>query len=242
MLRSLLLSSDDKTIRLLVRAFQDLKVEVEHCGESCVALAQAVESRYDAFVVDDGIEDAQMVLQKLVELPSCNKGVRIALAEPVSTLRAMSNASAQVILYKPLSPERIRHGLRAVRNLMARDRRRGVPRIQTMLGARMGARQSKSAGQRVLIADLSESGAAVHCMLSEVPVSGGVKLEFALPGDPELIHMEAELVWQDNQGRAGLRFMNMSSHARQLLVEWLREQIALGPKPRPANAAARAGR
>lgn len=237
MLRSLLLSSDDKTIRLVVRAFKDLEVEVEHCLESCVALAQAVESRYDAFIVDDGVEDAQMVLQKLIQLPSCTKSVRIALAEPVSTLRAMSNGNAQVVLYKPLSPERVRHGLRAVRNLMARDRRRGVPRIPTMLGARMSARHTKNVGQRVLIADLSETGAAVHCMLSEVPVSGGVNLEFALPGDPELIHMEAELVWQDNQGRAGMRFLNMSSHARQVLVEWLKENIALGPKARAATAA-----
>jgi hypothetical protein len=241
MLRSLLLSTDDKTIRLVGRVFKDLQVEVEHCRESCVALAHAVEIRYDAIIIDDCVEEAQMVLHKLTELPSCNKCVRIVLAEPVGTMSAISNSSAQVILYKPLSPERVRHGLRAVRNLMARDRRRGASRVPTMLAARMSARHARGAGQRVLVADLSESGAAVHCMLSEVPVSGGVSLEFALPGDPELIHVNAELVWQDNQGRAGLRFLDMPSYARRLLAEWLKQHIVAKGSSRPPNAA-RAGK
>jgi hypothetical protein len=70
---------------------------------------------------------------------------------------------------------------------------------------------------------LSESGAAIHFEAGDLPASTILNLDFALPGSPDRVHATAELVWQDNQGAAGLRFLDMPSFARKQLAEWLKE-------------------
>ena len=227
MLRSLLLSRDATTVRMVARGFKDLEVEVEHFSEATTALSHAIKSPYDAVVVDDQVEEACIVLEKLIALPACNKSVRIVLAEPVALLNTVFKTGTQVIIYKPLSAERVRHGLRAVRNLMARDRRRSTKRVVTMLSARVSPRQARGSSRQVLVADLSDSGAAIHCEAGDLPASGNLNLEFTLPGDPELIHATAELVWQNDEGAAGVRFLDMPSYARKRLTQWLKEQPAV---------------
>jgi hypothetical protein len=223
MLRSLLLSRDESTIRIVARSFKDLEVELEHYSDVKVAVKKSSEARYDAIVVDDDVEDARLLLERVMELASCNKAVRIALADPSAKMDAVFKVGTQIIIYKPLSTERVRHGLRAVRNLMARERRRGAKRIHTMIAARMSPRNSRGTSKQVLIADLSESGAAINFEAGDLPASTILNLDFALPGSPERLHATAELVWQDNQGAAGLRFLDMPSFARKQLSEWLKE-------------------
>ena len=223
MLRSLLLSRDDGTVRIIARSFKDLEVELEHYSDVKIAVQKLAELRYDAILVDDEVEDARTLLERVMELPSCSKAVRIALAEPSAKMDAVFKVGTQIIIYKPLSTERVRHGLRAVRNLMARERRRGSKRVHTMISARMSPRNSRGTSRQVLIADLSESGAAIHFEAGDLPASTILNLDFALPGSPERVHATAELVWQDNEGAAGLRFLDMPSYARKQLTEWLKE-------------------
>jgi len=40
----------------------------------------------------------------------------------------------------------------------------------------------------------------------------------------EIIHATAELVWQDDEGAAGVRFLDMPSYARKYLLQWLKIQ------------------
>src|SRR5947209_1791543 len=126
MLRSLLLSNDRNTVRVIGRVFKDLEVEMDYCEETESALSQAVEHHYDAIIIDDCMDEPHVALQKLIDLPSCSTAVRIVLSDPASVLHAVFRANTQVVVYKPLSPDRVRHGLRAVRNLMTRERRRGT--------------------------------------------------------------------------------------------------------------------
>jgi len=222
MLRSLLLSSDDNAARVITRIFKDLEVECEHCTDATRALQLIAKHRYDAVVIDDSIEQASMVLEKLIEAPGYSKSVRILLVDS-SCSSLTSKGSAQISLYKPLSPERVRHGLRAVRNLLARDRRRGAKRVPTMLSARI--RHGRASVTKVFISDLSDSGAAVQCTDGGLP-SGNIHIDFSIPDDPDRIHVVAELVWQDSEGTAGVRFSDMASSARKRLTEWLKQEGA----------------
>lgn len=237
MLRSLLITRDEPTLRIVARVFKDLEVELDHVSESAAALSHVATSSYDAIVVDDHVKDAHIVFEKLIELSSSNKSVRIVLADPAAVMHPVFKAGTQVILYKPLSADRVRHGLRAVRNLMARERRRGAGRVPTTIPARISPRQAKGAVKQVRIADLSESGAAIHCESGDMPSCGSVNLEFALSDSPELIHATAELVWRDDQGAAGVRFLDMPTEARKRLAQWLKEKA----KAKPHAMASRAG-
>src|SRR5438552_14415390 len=150
MLRSLLLSRNDNTVRMIDRGFKDLEVDLEPCSESDLFLLRAFETRYDAIVLDDHVEDAPAVLAQVLGFATCSKSVRIVLAEPKAAMHSVFKTGTQIVLYKPLSTERLRQGLRAVRNLMARERRRGGARVSTMVPARVSPRHAKSAAVQVL--------------------------------------------------------------------------------------------
>ena len=234
MLCSLLLTGDENAARVISRVFRDLGVDCHHLSDSAAALQTVAKRRFDAVVIDDCIDEAGAFLAKLLETPGYSKSVRIVLADPQSSASVAFKGSSQIVLYKPLSAERVRHGLRAVRNLMARDRRRGAQRVSTMLRARL--RHGRAAGGQVFISDISDSGAAIQCSDGSLP-TGNLHLDFSLPDDPDRIHITAELVWQDNQGAAGIHFRDMASHARKRLAQWLKEEAAKNSKDRSALAA-----
>jgi hypothetical protein len=222
MLRSLLLTPDENTIRVIGRVFKDLEVELEHFSEPSAALACATKNRFDAIVIDDAISQITPLLNKFLDLPSCNKSVRIVLAEADSAMDPIFKAGTQIILYKPLSTDRVRQGLRAVRNLMARDRRRGAKRVRAMLQARM--RFGRMSLSQILISDISDTGAALRCEPADLQSCGKMSLELALTGEHDSVHATAELVWQDNEGNAGVHFIDMASGDRKRLARWLSKQ------------------
>lgn len=226
MLRSLLLSRDDGTIRIVTRCFRNLDVELEHCPEITAALQKASEVRYDALVIDDEIEDARKALARMLELPTCGKSVRIALVESDVKMDAIFKSGTQVILYKPLSTDRVRHGLRAVRNLMARERRQGAQRVPTTIAARLTPRGKRGSARPVVITDLSESGAAITFEGKDLPSSALFGLEFALPDNPERMHASVALMWRNNQSAAGLHFVDIASYTRKQLMDWLKESAS----------------
>lgn len=235
MLRSLLLSRNESTVRMVARGFKDMEVDLEHCSDYDDFLARALETRFDAIVVDDDFEEAQAALLEIHGYSTCSKAVRIVLAEHKIAMPAIFKTGSQIVLYKPLSSERVRQGLRAVRNLMARERRRGTKRVPAMVPARMSARHARLAVVQVLLTDVNEFGAAIRFERGDLPTTNGLNLEFALPGSSNRIHCLAEVVWQDFQGSGGLRFLDMPAVARQQLMEWLRQQ-----KSARQSAAARA--
>jgi c-di-GMP-binding flagellar brake protein YcgR len=102
----------------------------------------------------------------------------------------------------------------------------------------MSPAHSRGSSKQITITDLSETGAAIRCDLDQLPASGGVNLDFSLPNEPEIIHATAELVWQDNKERAGIRFLDMPSHARKQLARWIKEH----PSKAGRTIAARAGK
>ena len=51
-LKSLLLSSDDKTVRVLRRVLSDLEIGVELCSEAEAAIRKITRQRFEAIIVD----------------------------------------------------------------------------------------------------------------------------------------------------------------------------------------------
>lgn len=223
MLRSMLLSRDENTVGIVSRVFRELDVELDHYSEVRLALSHATKVHYDAIVIDDCTEEAALVSKELIELPNNGKSVRIVLAEPNSRTGPVFKAGIQIVLYKPLSADRVRHGLRAVRNLIASDRRVGGNRVRTSLQARV--KGGRTGTQQAEIADLSETGAAIHLTTNQMLTTRNLQMDFLLPDDPERILVTGELVWQDNKGSAGIRFIDMAISSRKRLAHWIHEHL-----------------
>ncbi len=217
MLSALVLSKEETVIRVISRVFKDLGVEVEQFVDQKLALRKVSAKKFDAIVADDEIDCAIQLLESARDLPLCRKSVRILLAGGAAATGSSFQGATQIVLYKPLSAERVRHGLRAVRNLMAQERR-SFKRVRVEMQARLSF--GKVTNRQVAIEDLSDSGAAIHSD-NPLPASAQLTFECTLPDFNETIKAKGEIVWQDPHGGVGIRFLDMPAHSRKRLVEWL---------------------
>lgn len=81
-LKSLVVCSDDKIIRVLRRVLGDLDINLELCSESQSALRKLTRQRFEAIIVDCEAKGASDVLRSARSAP-CNKfAVAVAIVEP----------------------------------------------------------------------------------------------------------------------------------------------------------------
>jgi PilZ domain len=242
MLSALLLCGEDATVRTVTRVFKDLGVDVDACVDQKNAIRKMTAKKFDAIVADDEINGATLTLEAALDLPLCRKSVRIILAGEPDSVGLAFQRGTQIVLYKPLSAERVRHGLRAVRNLMAQERRGGFKRVRVELQAKLS--YGKFSGKPITVEDLSDSGAAIRSE-NALPTSARLGFECLLPSSREPIKAKAEVVWQDTRGGVGIRFLDMPAQSRKRLVEWLTSQInpdqTLESDEAPIKSAAKAG-
>ena len=233
-MRALLLSQDASAVRVLTRLLRDLNIAVDHHTDPHFAVQQLVQETFDSVIIDaDKPEDAAVVLQTMGKLPPGRTRLLMVLANAQNAVHFSFVKGAHIALYKPISIERVGLALRAVRNLIARERRRGTERIPVEVPASLGR---EGGGTPVTIVDLSEGGAAIRCT-QPVPSSGLLTLHCVLPGAANPFMGAAEVVWQDTQDQSGLRFVNLTSAARKMLSDWVKNQPRNNPKPARSTAA-----
>ena len=123
-LKSLLLCSDDKIVRVLRRTLGDLDISVELCASSEIALRKLTRERFEAIIVDCAGPGAAAVLRSARSAPCNKRAIAVAILDPEIGLRSAFEIGAHFILYKPVSVERSKSSFRAARALMKKERRR----------------------------------------------------------------------------------------------------------------------
>ena len=125
-LKSLLLCSDEKIVRVLRRVLGDLDIAVDLCRDADAALRKLTRQRFEAIIVDTTDDGASDVLRS-ARIAPCNKqAVAVAIVEPIIGLKAVFKIGAHFVLYKPVSSERAKSSFRAARALMKSERRRNT--------------------------------------------------------------------------------------------------------------------
>jgi c-di-GMP-binding flagellar brake protein YcgR len=72
--------------------------------------------------------------------------------------------------------------------------------------------------------NISESGIAI-VLREALPKGATPRLQFSLPETTRKFELEAEVVWADLKGRAGLRFHNVPAESQDHLERWLDERL-----------------
>ena len=222
-LKSLVLCSDDKIVRVLRRVLGDLDINLELCPESEAALRKLTRQRFEAIIVDCAAKGASDVLRSARSAP-CNKfAVAVAIVEPEIGLRAAFGLGAHFVLYKPVSSERAKSSFRAARALMKSERRRNV-RVAVQIPVMMSS-PDLGGSMKVNTVDVSEGGMAVSFPKGRRP-TGRWQISFTLPGTEHSLDLSAEFAWEGSSAQAGLRFLEASPAATQKLREWLQQNSA----------------
>jgi len=218
-LKSLLLSSDEKIVRVLRRTLGDLDIEVEVCADAERALRKLTRHRFEAIIVDCCDKGSADVLRS-ARGALCNKrAVAVAILNQGMGLRSVFDLGAHFVLYKPFSGERAKASFRAARALMKRERRRNS-RVTVQIP--VGLKNSISgASMKVTTTDVSEGGMAVRLSGRSRP-TGRWQVTFTLPGADVALELAAEFAWEGSGALAGLRFVDVAPEVSRRLREWLK--------------------
>jgi CheY-like chemotaxis protein len=217
-LKSLLLCSDEKIVRVLRRTLGDLDISVEHCASSEIALRHLTRGRFEAIIVDCADPGAAEVLSVVRASPCNQRAVAVAILDPDAGLRSAFELGANFILYKPVTAERAKSSFRAARALMKKERRRNS-RIPVQIPVQMSSRES-GVRFKVNSTDLGEGGLAVSLPRRSKP-QGRWELSFTLPGSTRELEVDAEFAWEGSGTQVGMRFQDPSPAVVGQLREWL---------------------
>jgi DNA-binding NarL/FixJ family response regulator len=229
-LKSLLLCRDPLVLQTLRRLLDEMGVEVEVCSELEFGMEMFSRKKFDAVIVDMEMRGAGDVMKALRRTASNKNMVTFALIDGRAHLKTAFEMGANFVVHKPISPERAKLTMRAAHNLMRRDRR-NLNRHNLQVVASLtfeGGAQIQS-----IVTDLSDTGMSV--ILAE-PLPGGrtMRITLPLPGTQKTIEGFGELVWADEQTRAGIRFVQLPQISqKQLLTEWLKHFTSFGVPTRP---------
>jgi len=234
-LTSLLVCADAEAVQVLSRIFQDLSIEVETCGDPHAAQIRIDEQHFDALVVDCQDEPGAAALIKCVRnSPSHRNSIVIGLVNARNQVKDIFTQGANFLLYKPVSRERALHSIHAARGLLRQERR-----VQRRIPAHASAAVSYPGKEdaAATIVELNESGLGIRTT-DQLPPSGKVYFQFALPGQESVIRLAGEVMWRNAAGRVGVRFVNVPQVSKRALQRWVQEQSAEGTNDRSVSKAA----
>ena len=221
-LDSLLLSQDPELVRVIRPTLEKLSIEVEICHEARKAADILISEKFDAVIVDcDDLQGGMGVLQGLRATPSNKNSVTFAILNGHrTTTQEAFGMGANFVLQKPISALNASRCFHAALNFMMKERRRYF-RHPVKMQVRIVLDDKKV---NATSTNISESGIAL--MLREaLPKGATPRLQFALPDTDLTFDMEAEVVWADVKGRAGLRFREVPKDCQQHLENWLDDQL-----------------
>ena len=220
-LQSLVLSNDEKILRVLRRVLSDLEIDVEHVTDAEAAIRRLTRERFEAVIVDCHREETAAHVLRSARSAVCNKrAVAVAIIEGKQAVRGAFDLGAHFVLYKPISMERAKASFRAARALMKCERRRNA-RIPVEIPVTLVFRDDQ---QQAVTSDFSEGGVAVLSQ-RQAKHTGPLKVLFTLPGSEQQIECAAEIAWQNAGRQTGIRFTDVSSESRHHIQHWLAQQL-----------------
>jgi hypothetical protein len=220
-LKSLLLSSDEKTVRILRRVLSDLEIDVEQCCAAEDAIRRITRQRFEAIIVDGAnAEEARSVLAAAKAAPVNKRALAIVLVEGSVGLKGGFEMGAHFVLHKPFAVERAKGSFRAVRALMKRERRvqMRVP-VQIPVDCQGSSNQSKAK-----TIDICEGGMAIQ-FSGRVGKESVLLFSFRLPGTDSGLELRGELAWEGGGNQAGVRFKDPTEAQLKTLRQWLKGQL-----------------
>src|SRR5215469_1780825 len=221
-LKSLVLCSDEKIVRVLRRVLGDLEIDMDLCSNSDSVLRRLTRQRFEAIIVDCAADGAADVLGSARSAPCNKQAVAVAIVEPQIGLKAIFNLGAHFVLYKPVSSERAKSSFRAARALMKSERRRNI-RVPVEIA--VVVRTTGIGGNiKVSTVDLSEGGMAVSMPQGRRPTNP-LQISFTLPGSDRPLELGAEFAWEGSSRQAGLRFIQTPPDSARELKEWLKRNF-----------------
>lgn len=222
-LLTLLVSNDASASEIVSRVLPPSGIALEHFSDSSTALDRLHQQRFDALIIDfdgdfDSAPAANEIFHEAKKLNSGNLPVTVALLAERAKARDILTTGAHFILYKPLTEEKVKRGLRAAIALLKRERRCA---FRVPVQAPMELTTDDGRKLEGILLDLSETGMEV---LTAEPQSRETRLKFhfQLPDGGLDVDARGEVAWSRPNGETGVRFVELTEVTKEELKSWVR--------------------
>ena len=220
-LEALLVSRDPDTLRVLRSALGKLDITVEVCTGAEAASEILAAKKFDAIIIDcDDMHGGIGILQQVRKERSNKTSVTFAILNGLTDVRTVFQMGAGFVLQKPITITNALRSFHAAYGLMHRERRRY---FRLPVDIRVTLIFGRAQEMQVTACNLSEGGMAVQAVAG-LPADVA-RVKFALPGTDVTLSPKAELAWSDAAGRGGVRFLELTSTAREQLENWLLQKM-----------------
>lgn len=225
-MRALIVTTDDAVLGVFGPPLQEVRVEVQRCGDATSARQHLDATNYDVVVLDcDDLENGCQLLDDLRRSEANKNTIVIAVLNGATTVMHAFDVGANFVLKKPPKPEDVHRHLEQALRLMKRERRRYF-RYACFMPVLLTC--GELLDHQAQAVNLSEGGMSVR--------TGGTKLEaehvhvmFTIPGDVDPIRVQGRVAWQDATGKAGIRFVGIGESELKRLQQWAaRQPISIG--------------
>lgn len=216
-LQALLVSTDDSAADVLSRVLSGFGIATDRSSDPETTLVRIQQQRFDALVVDfENPAAAEQVLLEAKKLGSCP--LSVALVADQSKVRQILSGGAHFVLYKPVSEEAAKAGLRAAAALLSRERRRAF-RVPVQAPVEI----TLSEGRKVdgILLDLSETGMDVLTAEPQAKAST-LAFHFTLPDGTVEVEAHGQVAWANPNGQTGVRFLDVPETVKDQLKRWLK--------------------
>ena len=217
-LLALLISTDDSACEILGRVMPAFGIAMERFSDLATAIDRIRQQKFDALIID--FEDAKAAAEVFEEGRRLNSGnplVTVALVAERRKARDILSGGAHFVLYKPLSEDKAKAGLRAVTALLNRERRRAY-RVPVQAPVELTLPDTRKL--EGILLDLSETGMDV--LTAEPQASGSLlKFRFELPDASLEIDAHGQVAWANPNGQTGVHFLDLDESIKTQLQVWL---------------------
>jgi PilZ domain len=217
-LSSMVVSRDWQEVSVLECILGGLHIGVDVVDDADRARTKLAKSKIDALIIDCDLTGTSGFLRTLHDKQQ--NSVPLVIVSGSSGRDHLEATGASFVFEKPISVEQAVHTLSAARNMIM-DGRLHYHRqaLQIPVSLSCGSKTRLDAQ----LTNISQGGVALRAD-SPVPVTGPVRLSFALPGTGTPLRLLGKVAWMDKQGNAGIRFVQISGRAKRDLQLWLERQ------------------
>ena len=221
-LHALLVSTDDSAADVLGRVLPTFGIAMDRSSDPETTITRIQQQKFDALIVDfDHPEMAEAVLRQAQKLGT--EPLSIALVADTAKVREILSGGAHFVLYKPLSEDAAKAGLRAAAALLSRERRRAV-RIPVQAPVEITLPDTRKLDGILL--DLSETGMDVLTAEPQIPGSL-LAVHFKLPDGGLEVGAHGQVAWANPNGQTGVHFVDLTETTAAALKTWL-QSVATG--------------
>jgi len=217
-LQSLLVSTDDSAADVLGRVLPTLGIAMDRSSDHETTITRIQQQKFDALIVDfDNPEVAKDVLRQARTLGT--EPLSIALVADTGKVREILSGGAHFVLYKPLTDDAAKAGLRAAAAMLGRERRRAI-RIPVQAPVEITLPDTRKVDGILL--DLSATGMDV--LTAEQQTRGALlAFHFQLPDGALEIEAHGQVAWANPNGQTGVHFLDLAEPVSTGLKVWLQE-------------------